>query len=292
MLPTVSINKSGARQESCENFNYLLETKQMLAITQTPLFSYEAVQKATQIVKDYVCDLYFPAHGLSFKDFFPHSPVFIAIESMVYQVDLVAENAKSANVVQTQNEDFHTLTMQKHSFAKLLNTLDLYDSMIEKQLAMGEEYVKLENKITAGGVIEHSEVMRVAELRPSDVRLLHCILFRILKKPYDEKLLSLLWSVEVIADMINDFNHYADDVAKDSYNTYRMFVKMYKEKAPDYMKAELEKYKNLFQEKVENFPIDIKQNLQGVYFQFFQTHFTAIPQPIIECNDLTLLQKR
>lgn len=254
----------------------------MLTITQAPLFSYEAMQSASRIVKDFVYDLYFPVHGLSSKDIFTYCPTLISIESMVYQVDLVAENAKKINVVQTENEDFQTLTIQKHSFLKLLQELDFYDSQIEKQLIMGEEFVKLENKITAGGAIEHSEVVRIAELRSSDVRLIHCILFRLLGKPYDEKLLSLLWSVEVIADIVNDFIDYADDVNKDQYNTYRMFVKLYKEKAPDYIKVELDKYENSFKDQLNLFSLDEKQSLISVCSQFLKTHSSEIPQPIIE----------
>lgn len=254
----------------------------MLAITQTPLFSYEATQSAARIVKDFVYDLYFPVHGLSSKDIFTYCPTLISIESMVYQVDLVAENAKAVNVVQTENQDFQTLTMQKYSFFKLLKKLDFYDSEIEKQLAMGEEFVKLENKVTAEGVIDHSEVMRIAELRSSDVRLLHCILFRLLGKPYDEKLLSLLWPVEVIADIVNDFIDYADDVNQDQYNTYRMFVKLYKEKAPDYIKAELDKYENSFKDQLNLFSIDDKQSLISACSQFLKAHSAEIPQPILE----------
>ena len=254
----------------------------MLDITQIPLFSHEATQKSAHIVKDYVCDLYFLFHGLSYKDIFTYCPILISIESMVYQVDLVAENAKKQNVVKTKNEDFKTLTMQKYSFIKLLKKIDFYDSIIAEQLAMGEEYVKLENKIMAEAVIDHSEVMRVAELRPCDVRILHCILFRMLGKPYDEKLLSVLWPVEVIADIENDFKHYADDVAKKSYNTYRMFVKLYEENAPARIKAELDRYENLFKEEVANFSLDIQQKLMALYSQFRQTHSAAIPKPIIE----------
>ncbi|RCJ15483.1 hypothetical protein A6S26_34440 [Nostoc sp. ATCC 43529] len=254
----------------------------MLAITQTPLFSYEATQSATRIVKDFVYGLYFPVHGLSSKDIFTYCPTLISIESMVYQVDLVAENAKYFNVVQTKNEDFQTLTMQKYSFLELLKKLDFYDSQIERQLAMGEEFVKLENKVTAGGLVEHSEVIRIAELRSSDVRLLHCILFHLLGKSYNEKLLSLLWSVEVIADIVNDFLDYADDVNKDQYNTYRMFVKLYKEKAPDYIKVELDKYENSFKDQLNLFPIDEKQRLISACSQFLKAHSAEIPQPIIE----------
>lgn len=254
----------------------------MLSITQTPLFSCEAMQKAVRIVKDYVYDLYFPAHGLSSNEFFTYCPTLVSIESLIYQVDLVAENSKNIDIVYSKNEDYQSLLILKHSFPKLLKELDLYDSVIEKELVRGEEYVKLENKITAEGVIKHSEVMRVAELRPSDVRLLHCILFRLLGKPYDEKLLSLLWPVEVIADIENDFKDYADDVAKERYNTYRMFVKLYKENAPEYIKAELDNYENLFKERIATFPTNIREKLMALYSQFRQGSSAAIPQPLIE----------
>jgi len=256
----------------------------MKSITQTPLFSCEAVQKAAPIVNDYFRNLYFPIHDIYEQEFFTYLPTLLAVECLVYQADLTAENAKKVNLLQGKGSYFKELTKLKFSFINILKGLNSYDSIIEKEVARGEEFIKLENKINRNseGIIEHSDIRRIAELRPSDVRLLHCILFRMLDKPYDEKLLSLLWPVEIIADLQNDLNHYTADVDQKQYNTYRMFVKLYKERASDYIKAELNHYENLFKERVLTFPIDERQRLMTVYSKFLQSRYFDIPEPILE----------
>lgn len=254
----------------------------MLTIAQTPIFSHEATQKAIRIVKDYVYDLYFPIHDLAVEDIFTYGAALISIESMIYQVDLVAEVAKNQNICESENKHFDTLKIQQYNFISLLKELNFYDSKIAEQLAIGEEYVKLENKIMAAGILEHSEIIRVAELRPCDVRLLHRILFMMLGKPYDEKLFAVLWPIEVIADIENDFKHYTDDVAQKNYNTYRMFVQLYRENASEQIQLELKRYETLFEEKLASFPIDIQQKLVKIFYQFRQTHSSTIPTPILE----------
>lgn len=254
----------------------------MLAITQTPLVSYEAMQKAARIIK-YVYQFYFPIHGLSSEDICTYYPTLTSVEATIYQADLIMESGQSTNITPEEHEDNNrNLNILKDTLLTLLKELDFYDLTIANELARGEEFIKLENKIMVGGVIKYPEVMRVAELRSSDVRLLHLILFRLIGKPYDEKLLSLVWPVEVIADIEDDFSSYADDVATERYNTYRMFVSLYKENAPEYIKAELDYYENLFKERIAAFSNDEKPALMALYSRFRQAHFSAIPKPILE----------
>ncbi|WYL96755.1 MAG: hypothetical protein HEQ35_25785 [Gloeotrichia echinulata IR180] len=253
----------------------------MLATNQTPLISYEAMQKASRIIK-YVYQFYFPLHCLSPDDICTYYPVLTCIEATIYQADLVMEEGQISKILHSPNDNKSSLKLLKYSLINLLKELDYYDLLIEEELAKGEEFIQLENKIMLNGIIKHSDVMRIAELRSSDVRLLHLILFRMLGKTYDKNLLSLIWPVEVIADIEDDFKSYIDDVAQNSYNTYRIFVALYKEKAPQYIKAELEHYENIFQEKLATFPDEEKQRLMVIYSQFRRSHFSAIPKPILE----------
>lgn len=254
----------------------------MLATIQAPLVSYQAIQKAARIIK-YVYRFYFPLHGLDLEDIFTYYPTLTSVESIIYQADIIMENGQNTKISYTPNDDDRSgLKILKASLVNLLKELNCYDSTIEKELTRGEDFIKLENKIMLGEVIKHSDVMRVAELRSSDVRLLHLVLFRLLEKAYDEKLLSLVWPVEVIADIEDDLSGYADDVAQGNYNTYRMFVALYQENAPKYIKAKLDYYESLFKERLSTFPEDKRQDLMALYSQFRQANSVAIPQPIME----------
>jgi hypothetical protein len=253
-----------------------------ITTSQIPLISYEAIQKASRIIK-YVYKFYFPIHGLEAEDIFIYFPTLTSVESIIYQADLIMEMGQNENLSYIPQEtDTSGLKMLKDSLLSFLKQLDLYDSEIEQELAKGEEFIKLENEIIIRGFNKHSDIMRVAELRSSDVRLLHLILFRMLKKNYDEQLLSLLWPVEVIADIEDDFNSYINDVNEGAYNTYRMFVKLYKENAPEYIKRELNYYETLFHKRLATFPIAKRENFMVLYTQFREIFFVQIPQPILE----------
>jgi hypothetical protein len=243
--------------------------------------SYNALRKSSRIIKDYVFDLYYPIHRLSWRDRLRCSPLLIFIEYMVYQVDSIAENSRNVDLDKKKNDDYEALTAYKAKFIRLLQWLNSYNSFVEREIEMGEQYLRLENKVTANQQIEHSDVMRIAELRPSDVRLLHCLLFSLLRKPCDEELLSLLWPVEVIADIGNDFSHYADDVAHGRYNTYAMFVKLYREKAPDRIRSAIETYENLFLERLARFPPDRRAELMSLCARRYRAHSAIVPDPIL-----------
>ncbi|WP_394821798.1 hypothetical protein [Pendulispora albinea] len=272
-------------------------------------------------MKDYVVDFYFPIHRISWREGAKCLPLLLFFEYMVYRVDDVAEDGRRLDIFKTKNEHFDTLMAKKVEFINLLGRLRLYNTAIEREVDMGEQYVRLENKMTsisaanaansanvpaaptarnaptaptacnaptvptaptalnAPNVIEHADIMRAAELRASDVRLLHCMLFGVLKRPCDEELLSLLWPVEVIADIGNDLDHYADDVDNGNYNTYHMLVKLYRDKAPERVRAEINKYERLFLERLEQYPSSRKEELKSLCSRFYRTHTTTIPEP-------------
>jgi hypothetical protein len=251
-------------------------------ISQAPIISYQAMQKASRITK-YVYQFYFPLHHLTPIDIATYYPILTVVESIIYQADSVMEESQNLPTDHPRASKFQDQIAElRISLISLLRELDLYDDMIENQLISGEEFISLENKLMYANSIKKIDVIKVAELRSSDVRLLHHILFRMLKKDYDEQLLSLLWPVEVIADIEDDFNHYLEDINQKKYNTYRMFVQLYQEKAPEHIQKELNYYEDLFEQRLAAFPQSQKNVLLELYSQFRHTHRVDIPKPILE----------
>ena len=76
----------------------------MLTATQTPLVSYQAMQKAARIIK-YVYQFYFPLHGLSADDICTYYPILTSVEATIYQADLIMEQGQSSNVTHSPNDD-------------------------------------------------------------------------------------------------------------------------------------------------------------------------------------------
>lgn len=239
-----------------------------------------AARSASGIVRDYVFDLYYPIHGASWRDKLHCSPVLLFIEYLVYRADAVAEAGKDIDLDVARSREYAALAAYKARFIRVLERLALYDRCVEREIERGEQYLRLENRVTSSGRADHGEVMRLAELRPSDVRLLHCLLFGLLDRPCDEALLSLLWPVEVIADIGNDFRHYAGDVARGRYNTYDVLVRLHGDDATDVVRSEIARYERQFLDRLAGFPVARRPELRRLCARLYRRHTATIPAPI------------
>ena len=251
----------------------------MVTISQRPIISYQAMQKAARITQ-YVYQFYFPLHGIPLADIASYYPTLTTIESIIYQADFVMEKYQDLGGELSLCQDYSRQIRElKNSLICLLHELDLYDPVIEDRLLKGEEFIKLENEIMLKAAISHSDIINVAESRSSDVRLLHHILFRMLKKQYDERLISLVWPAEVIADIEDDFKSYADDVSENHYNTYHMFVLLYQEDAPEKINSEIFRYEQMFEERLLQFSSKERAMFSELYHRFRHIHDARIPEP-------------
>ena len=92
-----------------------------------------------------------------------------------------------------------------------------------------------------------------------------------------------MWPLEVLIDIYDDFTTYKDDVVKNHYNTYRMFVKLYGKKAPDYLKKELARYESLFIERLDNLPRKEQKMYTKLVSELEKDNSDkSIPAPILE----------
>jgi hypothetical protein len=249
----------------------------------------EVPYKAGGIVKEYAFDLYFPAQRLSWSKRLGCAPMLLLIEYLVYRVDAVAERAKDLDLdaSRSSNRDaalryIATLKVYKARFESVLRTAQAYNDAVARQLDLGERFVYLENKVTASRTASHAEVLELAELRPSDVRLLHAMTFALLRRPVDQELLDLLWPVEVLADIGNDLAHYRDDVAAGRFNTYDALVRLYGPAAPDRLRAEILRYEQLFRIELAKFPARRQPELAALCARRYRPRIRVIPEPMLE----------
>jgi hypothetical protein len=253
--------------------------------------SLEVPYKAGRIVKDYVFDLYFPAQRLSWGERLLCTPMVLLVEYMVYRVDSIAEKAKDvaldgrsmATMTSTEREAARqyktTLDAYRAMFETRLRRARAYNEAVARQLDLGEQYVYLENKVTAHGVTSHAEVIQLAELRPSDVRLLHAMTFALLDRPVDKQLVDLLWPVEVLADIGNDLTHYQDDAAAGRFNTYDAFIQLYGPDAPERLRAEIARYEQLYRVELSKFPMSRHGELGALCARRYRARTRVVPEP-------------
>jgi hypothetical protein len=243
--------------------------------------SFEVPRKAGRIFKDYVLDLYYPANQLPWPDRLRYAPLLFLVEYLIYRVDAVAERAKKIDLAIARNRDYGTLHRYKARLEAVLKRMDAYNELVALQLEMGEQYVRLENKITSTGAVDHRDAMRLAELRPSDVRLLHSMIFAVRHLPCNNALVDLLWPVEVLADLGNDLVDYQEDVTTGRYNTYAMFTKLYGREAPARIRTEIAHYERLFLNQLARFPRGRRLELEVLCARRYRDRTAVIPEVIL-----------
>ncbi|WP_436536075.1 hypothetical protein [Actinoplanes sp. HUAS TT8] len=242
--------------------------------------SREALTKSRDIFRDFARDLYFPALALSRWERIRCGPVLFLVEFLVYRVDAVAEHTRDIALEADDNQDYRKLVRYKQAFAALLRRLGAYDDAVGHQLDQGERYVRLENQVTAHGAADHETVLRLVELRSSDLRLLHAMIYPLSGRPVDQPMLDLLWPVEVLADIGNDLAHYEHDVRTGNFNAYDAFVRLYGPDAPRRLRAETARYERLFQERLSELPDRRRVPVATLCLRRYRTQIDRIPDPV------------
>jgi hypothetical protein len=254
-------------------------TSQNSSVIMQPCVSYWGMHKSARNL-DAITSYYFPIYGLSEREFFTYYPVLTFVESVIYQAD---EKIEESQINKSFLYGINYWVKTKNLIINFLKERNLEHPLIEKYLDDLEEYYHLENRLMSEETVTYTDIIKAAELRTSDLRTLHAILFRMTNKPYNRNAFNVMWTLEVLADLEDDIKQYESDVKKDNYNTYRMLVKLYGEKALNYLQAELERYNNLLQERIAQSP----ENEQKMYLEILSRYkkelsAKAIPEPILE----------
>ena len=250
-----------------------------------PCISYQSMKRSSRVLREFVL-YYFPLYNLSWSDFFRFYPILGFMEALVYETDEEVEQIQATNCLLKQHSPWKT---KQEMILAVLEKSNFKHHQVETYLDNLGEYFELETHLLISPEITHQEIMKAAQLRSSDYRFLHCTLLKMLGQNFhDEELneeLRLMWSLEVLNDIEDDIESYEKDVATKHYNTYRMFVKIYGQQAPYYLKKELDYYEHLFHqgvEKISDNPLKYK-GFQKSWNAYRLDHpVPLIPQPILE----------
>jgi hypothetical protein len=252
---------------------------QVPSVIHQPYVSYWGMYKSARVLEA-ITQYYFPLHELSPQDFFTYYPVLGFVESLIYQADeTIEENQTDKQLL----SGISPWTKAKKVIMSFLKEQKLDHLLIEKELNNLGEYYQIESQLMQGQYFTHENIVKAAELRSSDARALHAILWRMTNKPFNGTLFEMIWPLEVLADMEDDVHSYQKDIDEEHYNTYRMFVKLYGEEAPQYLKAEMLRYQSIFQEKLELLPKEEQKLYMQIVSAYQQKNsIQVIPEPIME----------
>jgi hypothetical protein len=239
-------------------------------VSQIPYISYYSIYKATSVLKPFF-KIYCPIYNISDDQFFEFYPLLAFIEYLIYETDVELEesNQKDGSLL-TQVSPWDA---RKKIIESLLHELGVEGSAILAQADNLGKYIELEGQLIASEKITYEDLLLASELRSSDLRILHSALVQISGKPYRSEIFDLMSPLEVLLEFNDDLRSYKKDIAAGSYNTYWMFQKLYGEEAHHYLKAEIDRYKNLFEEKLKRFP----QEEQAMYLVTWSRFWQRFP---------------
>ncbi len=246
---------------------------QLHPVSSQPWVSYQEMQKSAIVLYD-IAAYYLPLYGLSHRNFFNFYPVLGFVEALIYQHEIEIE---SLNVGEGSPKDWD---LRKKLILELLEEQQLEHPRIRQYLDEVGEYFELVQKMNYNGLITHRDVVRAAELRPSDIRLLHALLVCMLDKSFDDQLFELLSPLEVSLEIKANLTEYADDLVTGHHNTYRMFVKLYGEEAPSYLEAEQECWQSTLQERLIIISVDKQQRIKE-FMRCHEQDYPSVPIPPI-----------
>ncbi len=258
--------------------NYIVETSNKIATNDylVPTISYRALEKTARTFEAIV-QFYFPLHGLSTTDFLRFMPVLTFAEGAIYQIDEEYE----AHV-----DDPNFVSQHLPVLRNVLTQLDLFDDALETELQRGLTYYRLEQQLCSGAAVTEEEIALANRFKCFDCRFLNRLLFKLTEQPYDEELLDLFWLGEQITDVEDDIMQYSEDVQRNVYNTYRMFVRLYGTAAPQHIQRYLEGLQAEAQRRLELLE-QTKPILAETMFELWDSYrgfnaAPAIPEPILE----------
>ncbi|AVQ73889.1 MULTISPECIES: hypothetical protein [Microcystis] len=243
-----------------------LKSKQ--TISRIPYISYHSLFKAISVIHVSL-RLYCPIYNISDDEFFEFSPLLALVESLIYETDIELESNPKDSTPLTQRSLWNSKKIIIQSFLK---EFDLENPRILNHMENLGEYIELESQLVASEKITLEDVIRASELRSSDLRIIHTILVQMSGKSYRAEIFEILSPTEILSEFQDDFCSYKRDVAAGNYNTYWMFQKLYGEEAHHYLKAEIDRYKNLFEEKLKLFPEEEQERYTKKWSRFWKRY--------------------
>lgn len=209
---------------------------------------YRNFHKATIVVK-ILQRIYSSTYGISDEDLEECLPLLLFIEILIYETDDQLESTPTNNGLLNHTSPWDC---KKETIQSLLQEFNLETPIILERLENVGEFCNLETKLVTSQKITYEDLIRASELRSCDFRLLHSVLIQMLGKPYRQEIFDVWLPREVLFEFADDINSYKKDRAAGNYNTYLMFEKLYgKEEAHHYLKAEIDRYYNLFHERLK-----------------------------------------
>jgi hypothetical protein len=236
--------------------------------------------KAYRIYAEYSATLYFPLNRISTRERLVLTPRLLLIEYLVYRVDSITERNRDNDLAVTRTGDYELLHRYKRQFQRVLRALGAWNAVVADLIDDGEAFVWLENALIARETATEADLRRVAELRPTDVRLLHAAAMAMLGRQDDPALRHALWPAEVLADIANDLEHYCKDVHNQTFNIYAAYVDRYQADAQTQLREMITSYERELQARISSLPLAHRRATRDQCRALLRQRLDHIPAPL------------
>jgi hypothetical protein len=211
--------------------------------TEVRAISVRSLRKANYVIRE-LSRYYFPLYDIAPEDYFTFASVLLYCEGVVFDVDVDLESNQELGL-------FERVLQRREAIAEMLDQEGLLDGPIAAELDNLVEYARLEHRLLRSARPTREDLERACALRTSDIRMLHRVLVRMPKRPYDEEVFALLWPLEAIMDLELDLEDYHRDLAQGSFNTLAWLERMVgPEQAAAELQAQLQEYEVQFFERL------------------------------------------
>jgi hypothetical protein len=208
----------------------------------------------------------------------PFYPLLLFAEALVYQADVEIERAQHGIIPFAGQQPW-----QKHQalLTSMFQQQNLLTEGVRDEMSNLTTYWELENALMYHGRLSHELVVQALSLRASDIMMIHHLVHQLLPRPYDAQVFIALLAWEILTEIECDLREYPADVAADDYNTYRMFVRLYGDKAPAHMAVEWQRRQDYFDAAVAALPTTKQLVFQSLAPQLHSRRpRPAIPTPL------------
>lgn len=242
------------------------------------MINYQELQKSGLVLYD-IAALYLPLYDRPWKDFFQVFAPLAVVEGLIYQVEIAIDNGHPISWAVQEAQIVAFLQAQQLMSPQAQNYLDevgQYFALVQ-QLKDLTSFQKLSG-FTPAPQLE-TNLVRVVELRPSDMRLLHTLAIQLLDQPYDEELFALLCPLENLLELKANLTEYETDVATGHYNSYDMVVKLYGEKSINFVETEQARYHAMLQALEATATAANRHRYHAMRQRYEEAYSTLVPIP-------------
>jgi len=255
------------------------------------LVSFKSMDKAKWTLQDFVLS-YFMFHNLDpLVDFYVYLPSLVQVECVMYQVDeqnedqlnpnsplnnkekkLKKEESETSESKAKDNVFITSFGTNLKPYFELNSNAALALSWMDKRGILDKrifdlvndsvEYLKIESKLCGenGHKYTNIEVVdRAISIKNVDYNILHHVLYKLRKAEYDDFAIHFMDVFYKIMCIDEDIRDYEKDLLGNSFNGYRMFVRMYGKSAPEKIFLYLKELERIYHPLYDLLSTDLQQ---------------------------------